>query len=148
MFSLRDKTTPWADPRVRQAMSMMIDREAVLDIAYSLDKLAKDGFKLERKWNNFVPHAWGDYWLDPQGTEVSAESKSYFQYNPTAAKQLLTAAGFPDGFSANFFTVVRYGVAFDSVTEFLIQSWGKYWHQAQRRSSGLRLRVHHQDVSW
>jgi peptide/nickel transport system substrate-binding protein len=139
MFSLRDKTAPWSDPRVRQAMAVAIDQDATLDIGYSIDKLSQQGFKWERKLNNFVPHAWGDYSLDPKGSQISAEAKSTFQFDLTRAKQLLSAAGFASGFSADFHIVFkRYGAAFDNIVEAMLQWWGQI---------GIKMNVIQDDYS-
>ena len=48
-------------------------------------------------WNNFIPWALSEWWLDPRGPDMGPGAK-YYKYDPAGAKALLSAAGFPDGF--------------------------------------------------
>lgn len=72
---------PCSDPRVRQALSMLVDRQEIIDVIY-------DGY------------------AEPTGPVVTAMSKwavdvsknEFYQYDVEKAKALLTDAGYPDGF--------------------------------------------------
>ena len=75
---------PFDDPRVRQALNYAIDREAIARTVY--DGLA-----------------------DPLNGPVARMSEGFvetpvFDYNPARARQLLTEAGLPNGFSATLTT--------------------------------------------
>jgi peptide/nickel transport system substrate-binding protein len=72
-------TNPFADPRVRQAVDFAIDRDAIRDRVMN-GQAAPDN-QLMRP---------GQYGYDPGIPPV--------RYDPTEAKQLLTEAGYPNGF--------------------------------------------------
>ena len=89
---------PFSDPRVRQAISMGMNRDARIKIIYN-DR---------GNWNNFVPWALSEWWLDPRGPDMGPGAK-YFQYDPASAKQLLAAAGYPNGFQVDLVSTPGYG---------------------------------------
>ena len=74
---------PFNDPRVRQAVSMSLNRDNTLAVLYN----GRGG------WDNFMPWALSEWWLDPQGPEQGDGAK-YFKYDPAGAKQLLAAEAF------------------------------------------------------
>lgn len=77
---------PFSDPRVRQAMQLAIDLKAVNTY------LGNDGdVVVPGLWSTSLSWSTVDSW--PQ------ELKDQFAYNPDKAKELLTEAGYPDGFS-------------------------------------------------
>ncbi len=88
--------SPFKDQRVRQAFSMLVDREGFTAAAFNTDKFAEDGINLEAKVNSCITAGWGDYWLDPTGSDFGDAAK-YLAFMPDEAKSLLEAAGFPDG---------------------------------------------------
>jgi peptide/nickel transport system substrate-binding protein len=72
--------TPWDNEKVRQAIAMGIDRKRIVDNFYPPGSEVADYFT-----PCAIPFACvGDKWYD---------------YNPTMAKQLLTEAGYPNGFT-------------------------------------------------
>jgi len=81
---------PFSDVRVRQAMNLAVNQQEILDVYY-------DG-------NAYLvghPYPPGKTW-DPFYTpleEMPEAVQELFTYNPEKAKQLLTEAGYPDGFS-------------------------------------------------
>jgi peptide/nickel transport system substrate-binding protein len=89
---------PFNDPRVRQAVSMMINRDNVIQIIYN-------GVG---SWNNAIPWALSEWWLDPRSPEQGDTAKN-FKYDPAAAKQLLAAAGYPDGLQVKMLSTPGYG---------------------------------------
>jgi len=72
-----------ADPRVRQAINMAIDRESVVSAVY--DGLGQPTTQL------FNPSS--DAWLD--------ELADRYPYDPAAARELLAEAGYADGLTLN-----------------------------------------------
>jgi ABC-type transport system substrate-binding protein len=106
--------------RNRQALSMLIDREAFADVIFNRDRFADDGIDVELRFNSMVPGGWGlDFWLDPKdGASFGAEAK-YLQYNVEEAKKLISAAGNPDGFEFDFYFNggPQFGAAYARSTE-------------------------------
>jgi peptide/nickel transport system substrate-binding protein len=75
-----DAKSPWADKRVRQAVSLAIDREAINQASY---------LGLGRVTNTIIPQQMDYYWQPPPP-----------RYDPVAARKLLAEAGYPAGFDA------------------------------------------------
>jgi len=101
---------PFNDPRVRQAVSMGTNRDEVIDVVYGG----------RGNWNNAVPWALSEWWLDPRGTEMGPNGQ-YFKYDPAAAKQLLAAAGYPDGLKVEMIGTPGYGQIFVQQIELMQQ---------------------------
>ena len=78
------------DPRVRKALSMAIDRKAIVAQTIGGAGTAPTPIPYDQMGMKAAP--WWDY-LPPTA-----------QYNPQEAKQLLTAAGHPNGFKTKFLT--------------------------------------------
>jgi len=70
------------DPRVRQAASLAIDRQALIDSIYQGRAV----------WENIVPPGLGKWSLDPRSKE-HGESGKWFKQDIKGARQLLAAAG-------------------------------------------------------
>jgi peptide/nickel transport system substrate-binding protein len=80
---------PFNDARVRRAVSMAINRDALLKRV-----TPQGGLWPDMPINGGFGKSW---WLDPQGSDIGAAGANY-KYDVATAKQLLSAAGFPDGF--------------------------------------------------
>ena len=117
MFFDPDPTSPWKDPRVRQAVSMAINRDDLLELGYNLKKLKEAGLDVQGPWHNIVPAGETRWWIDPKGKD-QGDSAKFFKYDPAEAKKLLSAAGYPDGFSTVYqYTANRYGKLFNDIAE-------------------------------
>lgn len=116
-----DPTSPWAkDDRVRQAISMSQDRNALLELAYNLNKLKAAGLDVKGPWNNIIPAGMTRFWLDPQSKD-QGDTAQYFKYDPANAQKLLSAAGFPSGFSTTYqYSANAYGTTFNQNAEAII----------------------------
>jgi len=117
LFFDPDPASPWKDPRVRQAVSMAINRDDLLELGYNLKKLKEAGLDVQGPWHNIIPAGETRWWIDPKGKD-QGDSAKYFKYDPAEAKKLLAAAGFPDGFSTTYqYTANRYGKLFNDIAE-------------------------------
>ena len=101
---------PFNDPRVRQAVAMALNRDQMINVVY-----AGRG-----NWNNFIPWALSEWWLDPRGPQ-QGETAKYFKYDPAGAKQLLAAAGYPDGLKVEMLSTPGYGQIFVQMGELVQQ---------------------------
>jgi peptide/nickel transport system substrate-binding protein len=101
---------PFNDPRVRQAVSMALNRDAMINVVY-----AGRG-----NWNNFIPWALSEWWLDPRGPEMGPGAR-YYKYDPAAARSLLSAAGYPDRLKVEMISTPGYGQIFVQMGELVQQ---------------------------
>jgi ABC-type transport system substrate-binding protein len=115
-----DGDSPYKDERVRQAVSMALDRDAMIDAAYNISNFESEGLPIEARYNTHIQAEWkaAGYWLDPLGSEFGENGK-YFKFNLTDAKALLSAAGFPDGFE----TTMRY----PATQQYSLARYGEPW---------------------
>ncbi len=84
-ISMRADQKPFSDARVRHAMSLAIDRKAIIDAVF-------EGVGV---MNPPVPAALRE-WSIP--FDKLGEGARYYKYDPAEAKRLLAAAGYPNGF--------------------------------------------------
>jgi ABC-type transport system substrate-binding protein len=101
---------PFNDVRVRRAVSMALNRDDMIKTVY-----AGRG-----NWNNFIPWALSEAWLDPRGPEMGPAAK-YYKYDPAEAKSLLAAAGHPDGLKVELVSTPGYGQTFVQMVELVQQ---------------------------
>jgi peptide/nickel transport system substrate-binding protein len=95
---MRTDKAPFSDVRVRRAISMAINRGALVEAV-------ADGTGWQ---NGAVPMAFGEWALSP---DDSGEGAPYFRHNPTEARKLLAEAGYPNGF-ASVMDFNNYGSSF------------------------------------
>jgi len=81
-FTIKGDGKPWNDKRVRQAMSMAIDRQDLINKVYAG----------EAELTGPIPPGYGD-WPLPKAT-----LEKYFTYDPEGARRLLAEAGHANGF--------------------------------------------------
>jgi ABC-type transport system substrate-binding protein len=101
---------PFSDVRVRQAISMGMNRDARV-------RIISNG---RGNWNNFVPWALTEWWLDPRGPDMGPNAK-YYQYDPAAARQLLADAGYPNGLQVDLISTPGYGQVWVQGVELMVQ---------------------------
>lgn len=84
-----DKDLPWNDIRVRRAMNMATNKQRIID-----DYFEGEGYMLAVPYHKYASHSQFYIPLEEQSESV----QELFEYNPEKAKELLTEAGYPDGF--------------------------------------------------
>ena len=100
--SMRTDLKPFSDVRVRQAMSLAIDRQSIIDAVY-------EGVAV---LNPPVPAALKE-WSIP--IDQLGEGAKYYRHDKAEAKRLLAAAGYPNGFPASVcFTTYGSNVVVDA----------------------------------
>jgi peptide/nickel transport system substrate-binding protein len=99
---------PFNDIRVRQAVSMALSRDDTINII----------FGGRGNWNNAVPWAITDWWLDPRSAAMGPNGR-YFNYDLGSARQLLAAAGYPNGLEVELVSTTGYGDVFVQAVELL-----------------------------
>ena len=116
-----DGESPFRDERVRQALQASIDRDLFIDTFYNVPQYETEGLPVETRWNTCVNCSWEGWWLDPQGSDFGDNAK-YYKYDMEAAKSLLSAAGYPDGFDVDspHVTTGNYGADYPRYMEVLL----------------------------
>jgi ABC-type transport system substrate-binding protein len=94
---LDGKKTPFADVRVRQAISMAMDRDAYLDAFNNVSKFEAEGLPMQTNYYTSMGYVPG-VTLNPRESSFGENAK-YFTRNIEEAKKLLSAAGYANGFS-------------------------------------------------
>jgi len=112
----------WQDDRLRQALSMQIDRDLYIGTMFNVEKFKTQGLPVETRWNTVFP-ANEPAWLDPQGSEFGANAR-YFKYDPAEAKKLVQASG-RTVVEAQFHTIpgLEYGPDYKREAEILRGMW-------------------------
>ena len=90
---------PFTDPRVRQAISVAIDRDSILTVGGALER---------GQWSTALPPLTG-WWVDPKQDDALG---AYYRHDPAKAMQLLDAAGVDEISGVPFHTTTAYGPIF------------------------------------
>jgi peptide/nickel transport system substrate-binding protein len=91
-FGLKDKSKPWSDVRVRQAINAAIDRQDIINKVF-----AGQGY-----FTGKIPQGYGD-WPIP----ASLLKSKYEKYDPVQAAALLKAAGYSNGFPITITSIAQ-----------------------------------------
>ncbi len=85
--------TPYANVKVRQAMMMATDFNAINDSLY-------DGLGHILTWPYWKQKGYEGLYLGLDDPDMPENIKELYVYNPARAKELMEEAGYPDGFKA------------------------------------------------
>jgi ABC-type transport system substrate-binding protein len=113
--------TPWKDERMRQAVSMLLDRELIVDVNGNRQKFADDGVDISPRYNSVVGPGAEGYWIDPQDSKKFGEWSKVYTFNVTEAKKLMSAAGYANGVDSllHYNGGTTYGAAYTRTAELL-----------------------------
>jgi peptide/nickel transport system substrate-binding protein len=119
---------PFDDVRVRQAVSLALDRDETIGVLY-------EG---RGTYNNAIPAALESWYLDPRSAEMGPGGK-YFKRDVAGAKQLLAAAGHANGLKVPLIASLNaYGNVFNQGVELVIK---------QLKEAGIEADLRPQDYS-
>jgi peptide/nickel transport system substrate-binding protein len=91
---MRTDLKPYDDVRVRRALMMATDFNAI-------NKSLYQGLGQILSWPTWKSGGYENLYLGLDDPEMPASVKELYSYNPTKAKQLLSDAGFPNGFKTS-----------------------------------------------
>jgi ABC-type transport system substrate-binding protein len=83
--------SPFLDDRVRRAVSMLLDRDLIIETMNNTRQFTEAGLDIEIRWSTLLPpgEVW---WMNPKGKEFGPDAKA-FANDPAEAKKLMRAAG-------------------------------------------------------
>ena len=108
-ISMRTDLKPFNDVRVRQAVSLAIDRQGIVDAT----------FEGVGTLNAAIPAAFRD-WSVP--VPELGEGARYFKHDPAEARRLLAAAGYPNGFPASLCFTTYGSTVFVDTAQLILKS--------------------------
>jgi ABC-type transport system substrate-binding protein len=113
--------SPFKDERMRQAVSMLIDGDLLVDVIGNRDQFTADGLELPVRFNTVVGAGWDGYWIDPRNDKGFGENAKYLRYDPEEAKKLMSAAGHAGGVDTDLFYNggSQYGSTYTRIAEVL-----------------------------
>jgi ABC-type transport system substrate-binding protein len=85
--------SPFHDARLRQAVSMMMDRDGMIEIEQSPSTFSNEGIPVELGWHSHISAGETKFWLDPRDEKQIGAGAKNFKYDIVEAKKLLRAAG-------------------------------------------------------
>jgi len=111
--------SPFKDERMRQALAMLIDREALVEVISNRSKFVAEGLEIPVRYHTVVGAGWEGYWIDPQDDKEFGPNAKYLRFDPAEAKKLMDAAGFKNGIDTTFFYSLgaQYGAEYTQVAE-------------------------------
>jgi peptide/nickel transport system substrate-binding protein len=88
----RQAGSPLLDVRIRRALSMLVDREAIIDRFYGVSAFRDAGLPYETMWASHLPPS-SPNWTDPRDKAFGSGAQ-WFEQNIDEAKKLMSAAGY------------------------------------------------------
>lgn len=123
------ETSPWRDERVRRAMRMTVDWDAVREQFDNSSEFAAAGIPVETRYMTHIKAGGAayPYWLNPRGRDFGPNAK-YLLYNLQEARQLMSAAGYPNGIEMDGFmnAGTEYGTAvYPELVRITVDEWAR-----------------------
>ena len=104
--------SPFLDERVREAASMLLDRDLLLETLNNTKQFTDAGLDAPFRWNSALGAGLEPFWIDPKDQKTFGENAKYFQHDPAEAKKLLSAAGHTSAISVPYIVTSAYGDAY------------------------------------
>lgn len=95
-FTLKNQGKPWEDKRVRQAISLAINRREIIEKVYAGEAV----------FSGPIPPGYGDWFIPPEELE-----KKWLRYDLDEAKRLMAEAGYKDGFKITLYAIANHPAA-------------------------------------
>jgi ABC-type transport system substrate-binding protein len=114
--------SPFRDQRLRQAISMMVNRDDIIELNFAPSMFEKEGFAVDQRWATHISPGEEGRWIDPKNNAKDlGEGAKFFQLNIAEAKKLLSAGGW-DSLETPFtyFATNRYSNAWPKQGEVLM----------------------------
>jgi ABC-type transport system substrate-binding protein len=108
--------SPFKDQRVRQAVALLIDREAYTDVLTNQAEFQAAGIETPVRWVTWVPSSFQGYWLDPRDEKAFGPNAGYYKHDVPEAKKLLAAAGFTSGVKTTYAFQANRDFAYDKLS--------------------------------
>jgi ABC-type transport system substrate-binding protein len=83
------------DQRMRHAVSMLVDRDALIEFQLAPSFFEKEGIPVKTDYHSHISAGTVGWWLDPKGKEIGEGGKNFI-HNIPEAKRLIAAAGMTD----------------------------------------------------
>jgi ABC-type transport system substrate-binding protein len=107
------------DERLRQAVSMLMDRDLYIDVFGNVEQFTKEGLAVDTRWNSAFYCGEEAFWLDPKPDNSKlGEAAKFYKHNPAEAKKLVRAAGFTGPVVTDYeWTINNYGNEYQRTAE-------------------------------